>query len=467
MRRLITAIVTTFVLQAGLWTGTAVAAQSDLLFGEHHSYSVTMRGNGEAVVTARIVLTNTSDQPMTKFSFEIPKLQVTELTGYQQHIPNVCQSGGPLPLTPSNGPAKDTSSNSTGTAVIAPPVRCLTNTQQYYLQDQYGSSGSTYTRLQFDNLGGTKYSVTLPTAVGPQDSTGLLLGYAGRGYAQGRFGAYSFDFQTLRVGERVKDATVAVDVDGDQYLLDGQTKVSYGAARGSKAAASLPNSAATSNSSLDTIAYGLGQGGEINKEAKDLAAGDTFSVKGTYADASWKLHPGTLTSLGLVGLAVLGVVIWAVRRMRKARPVKVEAKSDAPSKPEVKPADEKVLLARLPTRFADPLIILVALGSVIAVGLITWALLYFTNQQNYSSDTFTEVITFIAAILAYVLVVLGPVVWLAAQRKDWKVAVYMVVWQVMWLVVLIVVYVFGISRLIDMQSNNPGIIQTGGAIQPD
>jgi len=464
MRRVVLALISAFVLQAGLWTGTATAASSDLLFGEQHSYSVTMRGNGEAVVTARIVLTNTSDQPMTKFSFEIPKLQVSELTGYQQHIPDACQYGSTVPLGSTN---KAASSSASGAAAppIVQPNRCVSNTQQSYLQYQYGDTNSNYTPLKFDNLGGNKYSVILPMAVGPQDSTGLLLGYAGMGYAQGRFGVYSFTFQTLKVGERISDATVAVDVDGDQYLLDGQSKVSYGTTGVSKGAAALPTGTANSANSLDSIAYGLGQGGEINKEAKDLASGDTFAVKGTYADAAWKLHPGRLVLLGLLGLALLGLATWLVRRIRHPKPTEIRANSPEPLKPELKHMDEKAGLAKKTVSFADPMIILVALGSVVAVGLITWAVVYLGNQNSYTQDPFTDVLTIIAEILAYVLVVVGPVVWLAAQRRSWRVAVYMVIWQVAWLLVLIIVYVFGISGLIS--SGNGSIPPGGGVIQPN
>src|SRR4249920_2212292 len=97
-----------------LLPATAAAVSSDLLFGQQHSYTVTMRGNGEAVVLARLSFTNTGDQPQKTFSFQIPgSSEPSELIGFQQESPLTCNRyGTPTPLSSQNS-----SSGSSGTGV--------------------------------------------------------------------------------------------------------------------------------------------------------------------------------------------------------------------------------------------------------------------------------------------------------------------------------------------------------------
>jgi hypothetical protein len=58
-------------------------AQSGLFFGQDHKYSVIFRGNGEAVVYARIALTNGDEDILRDISFEIPGVDPSEMVIYQ------------------------------------------------------------------------------------------------------------------------------------------------------------------------------------------------------------------------------------------------------------------------------------------------------------------------------------------------------------------------------------------------
>jgi hypothetical protein len=404
-----------------------------------------MRGNGEAVVTARIDLTNSGDQPEKSFAFEIPQLSVSSLDGYQQQFTSPVCTG--IYSTPNSTPGA-----TGGSSAILPRPCPLAQ------QPDIATVGS-YSKLTFVNEGNGKYHTELPTAIQPQGTATLLIGYAGTGYATEHLGAWTINFQTLKVNERVKTASVGLDVDTDMYLLDAKSKVNY--QRGSGAAVSLPaiSNGAAASKALDDVASSIG-GGAISKEADNLAAGENLTVHGTYADAAWKLYPGRVAALALGGLAVLVFVAWLVRRMnRRVHPVVPAAE---PVKSVTRPGAKQLEGQHLPSSLADPQIILAALGSAVATGLITWALMYVGNQDSVSVDTFTEVIMAIVGILAYVLVVVGPVVWLAMKRRDWRVAVYMFVWQVAWLLVILLVYVFGLRALLSQPSSDPGIIQPMG-----
>ncbi|MEO0075854.1 MAG: hypothetical protein ABIK31_07140 [candidate division WOR-3 bacterium] len=54
------------------------STQGELFFGQNHSYTVIFRGNGEAIVYAKIAITNPDEKQLTEFSFEVPKVSPTK-----------------------------------------------------------------------------------------------------------------------------------------------------------------------------------------------------------------------------------------------------------------------------------------------------------------------------------------------------------------------------------------------------
>jgi hypothetical protein len=426
-----------FLVQGVMWAAPA-AAESDLLFGQQHSYSVTMRGNGEAVVTARIVLANTADKPLTSFAFEIPGLKMGDLVGYQQQLVPECLNYGDPKSSGEGTPASGT-----------PQVELLQRPCSVYAQPDYSqpvdsSAANNYSRLIITNSGGSKYQVQLPKPVPPQESTALLLGYSGTGYATRQFGMYRFNFQTIKVQQRIKTATVALDVDSGLFLQDGKSKVNYESnASGSAASLSAGASGAPSSKSLDSIAYGVGQdNGAVYKETHDLAAGESYSVRGSYADAAWKLHPWRVGGLAALGVGMLALAVWLVRRVGRKRPVAA------------KTAHESKAGHAWPS-LLDPVFIVIGLSSAVAVGLLTWGVAYYGQQTLPYEDSFVNTISMVIEVLAYGLLVAGPALWLAAWRRDWRVAVNVFVWQVVWLTALLMVYQFGIRPLLPDSVGTP------------
>jgi hypothetical protein len=432
--------------KAALWLGIFVAqlvfaapvqAAEDLLFGQQHYYTVTMRGNGEAIVTARLLFSNTGDKALSTFSFEIPGLKVGEIAGYQQQVQGPCTSYGGS----NTGTIKTTPQTTTTTR------ECLKYAEPDYLSPVYGGT-STYDKLKIKDEGSGKYSVTLPKPVEVEKSSALLLSYTGQGYATNRLLSYGINFQTIKVSERVKLATVGLDVDTGLYLLDGKSKVNY-----SSEAADQSVSAGASARQLDSVAYSIGKTGTLTEEAKDLAAGESLSVKGTYADAAWKLHPWRILFLVVLGLAVLGLLLWLWRRARRV-PTVVAAAEPAP-KPKAVAKAVPAETASKAVAFADPLFIAAGVASAAALGLLTWGSLASTELYNYE-DEFSRLLTVILFLMGYALALVGPAVWVGARRRDWRAGLYTFVWQVVWLVVLLLVYQVGIRPLLeDAKSVSP------------
>src|SRR3990172_5741276 len=51
--------------------------------GQDHAYTVVFRGNGEAVVSARVVLTNKGEEPLSEISLRVPFVEPKDVFVYQ------------------------------------------------------------------------------------------------------------------------------------------------------------------------------------------------------------------------------------------------------------------------------------------------------------------------------------------------------------------------------------------------
>jgi hypothetical protein len=323
-----------------------------------------------------------------------------------------------------------------------------TNTPDYFNDTDF--TGSTYTKLTIKDEGSGAYSINLPTAVAPSSSSALILSYRGTGYATKQLtGAYNFKFQTIKVNDRIDNLTVSVGVDADQYLDGGNAAVNYAA--GSTPKSAMANGAmmsGASNAQLDTIANQIGQDGSITKTAKDLNVNESFSVKGTYADAIWKLHPWRLALGILAVLLIVAVLIWTGLRLRKKGLVHLPAST---------PATPEHASPRATAGVLDPGTILAGLFSALLLAALIWGFAAYTNQAD-TTDVFTTTLTTILVMLVGALVVIVPIVWLSVRRHDWKIAAFVTIWQVLWLIAVLAIYQLGFRANDPMMT--PGGIDT-------
>src|SRR3989344_9178880 len=58
---------------------SGVSAQTELLFGQNHFYTVIFRGNGEGITYAKIAITNPDEKTFTEVFFLVPKVFLTEI----------------------------------------------------------------------------------------------------------------------------------------------------------------------------------------------------------------------------------------------------------------------------------------------------------------------------------------------------------------------------------------------------
>jgi hypothetical protein len=445
--------------------GSAAAVSSGLLFGQQHSYTVTMRGNGEAVVLARIEFTNTTDSPQTTFSFEIPgKSAPYELTGFQQSYPQTCSRYG----TPVGTPLKSPSAAPNTTTVAPAILPCL----EYYAPDySQPSTSAAYQKLSFKQSG-QKFDVKLPAPVPSQQSGSLLLSYASKAYADSSFGAHSFNFETIKVNQRIARANVAVEVDSDQFL-EGKSTVKYQPNVDSGAISAQAQSAVPSPAALNQIAGSIGQNGEIDKSTNDLAPGDTLIVKGRYASSVFLLRlPAFLVTIGLLALVVLLLLLFRKRIIQHFR-THHTAPKPAPTIAHLATAGP--IAVRTPSSIVSAGNLLGGLISAFGISGVTWFVTWWSqNASSYSDsspysstvDPFSSVLVAIIAILAYILFGLGPGVYLAATSRDWRRLVYVVTFEVLFLVAIAVIYVVIVAPIFVPSGGNGSSAINGGGVQP-
>jgi hypothetical protein len=315
----------------------AITTNSGLLFSQSHAYDVHLRGNGEAIVNARITVTNTSDSDLKSLAYTADKASISEIAAYQQVTAKTC-APVPQPLGTSTEPAKPASdSGSAGpTVVAAPPVNtnCIDadpNTSTNYYYPYYSTSYSKATVA----LNGQAINITLPEVVSPNKQTTIVLAYAATGYVTHRWGALDYSYSTLKADTRIKDLTVAVSVDENYYLAGSKSKVNY---RTPATATDLEsnlktNSGVANGANVDTsYVQNIGQNGAVIKNASQLAPHESFTVAGRYAASRWLLDVPVVLKWVVVLLILAGMYyLWyRVRRQKLAHRETYRQKFDVP-----------------------------------------------------------------------------------------------------------------------------------------
>jgi len=262
--------------------------------GQDQSYSVTFRGNGEAVVTARVVFVNDSGTPLSSLRLRTPRVDPKDILAFQVFREKICsryQSAEPK-------------------QVYTPPI-CLEYQDPDYFQSWYGNDKyqKTKTSLEADTI-----NIALPQSIRPNASGSIILSFRAFGYAKKNlFGTYNFTFETLKTEDRIKALRVGVTTDSDIYLRGGKGKVDYRFEEGMATLKSAEVSAPTANSQLDYYAQQIGQG-EINKTASNLLPLDSYLVKGSFADSRLKLYAKEILIFSGIILVLLYLIIRATRK---------------------------------------------------------------------------------------------------------------------------------------------------------
>lgn len=237
----------------GASTGLTVfpGPANNSLFGQDHKYTVHFRGNGEAVVAAKFVFTNSTDRDQKSFSLVSDDLNAKDFIAYQ---------------------------------ILRPS--CTSPNCNYLNFDFAYPWGARYEKAEVD-YDGEKLAVTLPEPVPVEKTGAVFLYYRSFGYTEKEWtGAYEYDFKTLESKESIQNVSVGINVDSDVYLKGAKSSVDF----------AMPEMASMrmadgmmQNSQLDQIVGSVGYG-QITKTASSLAPDESFTVQGAYATSQLALY---------------------------------------------------------------------------------------------------------------------------------------------------------------------------------
>jgi len=416
------------------------AGGSNPLFGQEHHYSLTFRGNGEAVVLLKALFSNQEKSPLSTLTFQVPKVTPEDLLVYQVIKDPICvryriASVPESVVVPVKGEfTKD--------------PNCLEYRGPDYNDFLYGDAKFTRadTSVKEDTL-----EIKLPTHVAPDEAGAVLVYYRSPAYtARDFYGAYDYTFESWKVAAPVTAVTVGISVDADQILQHALGRVEYRQAGGGVTAMSADLASPKASALLNQYYGQVGQG-QLVKQASNLAPSESFTVRGSYADSVVKLYGNEVTAIVLVIAAVIGVVLLLARFVFfKTRRTAREAQKKA----------------TLPNTFT--LASGVVIGSFalsVAVAGFTIGLVFLVNNislYSVASPVYPVALIFVAivAVFIYVLLVLLPALILGLKRGLWwGVALFgsTVLWLAMYLV--IVIFFLLLTRSGDYPQPYPPVIQ--------
>ena len=293
--------------------------------GENHNYSVVLRGNGEAVVTLKAAFSNTlSDkEELRSISLRMPSQAIpSDLTVFQIFAQEYCLRYEPMPYpVPSGMPNQELFYKN-------PSPRCLEYSESDYY-NYYG--GGKYQKARIDYSGDT-LNITLPKAIKSGKQGAVLVYFRAMGFARKNlFGAYKFEFESVKTENSINNLNIGISADTDHFLKGGQGEVEYRYGSGDymlKAPELKDGASQVSSPTIDNVLSQLGQGA-IVRNAANLAPLESYKVKGMYADSRLKLYSKEMFIVLLAVLFILAIVFLVGRKILKlasTAAIKKEAK---------------------------------------------------------------------------------------------------------------------------------------------
>ncbi|OGM02516.1 hypothetical protein A2115_00850 [Candidatus Woesebacteria bacterium GWA1_41_8] len=361
--------------------------------GQDHSYSVTFRGNGEAVVSLKVVLSNKAEQPLKNISLRIPKVEPREIFVYQVLKEPTC-----IRYLTDNSCAETQEPDYYG---------------YYWSKARYQKAESTYS--------GDTLEISLPQAIAANKSGSFFVYFRAMGYAKKNlFAAYKFNFETLKVEDDIRNLTVGISTDSDLVLRGAQGEVNYRFEDAAVSLRAVGGGAASESSAIDTFYSQIGYG-TLVKIASSLAPLESYRVSSSFADSRIKLYGKEIAiGLGIVLLVVIGVaafIRWVLLKTRR-----IEAASTG--------IDSKALLLSSGVSFGSAL--LVSGYTFLAVVAAT----YLTRSISYDMQAPLMIFIVVISFAVYALFLFAPGIYLGVKKGiGW--GIITVFLTIIWLVILL------------------------------
>ncbi len=423
---------------------------SDLFSGQRHSYSVIFRGNGEALTFAKVIFTNTTDEDMTKFTFEVPGVEPSEIEIYQMQLKGKCLAY----LSTSIYTEDDLSDD------ICQQYEEGNYDNDYYYSYYGNNNQAEYSKISGKNLvqDGSKFSLNLPVTVAPNKTSSLVIAYAAKGYVTESFGLFKFNFETIKVPSRIKELKVAIDVDSDLILKGKNATVNYGTTKKTAVTAGVAQDSFSSGR-LDNIIGSIGNYTQLTKTASNLSKSETYTVKGEYSTNWFRLYLDSIVTTVLIIIAIVLAIILLSKYLKRRNGRKKEATAlEAPAADDASAYSVEELASGRPKVVdeANSLPRMAVWGLISATATVV---VYFTMQFISSSGIISQiggysngisVLFGLAGIMMILASLFGPAITVSIKR-GWKYLVPIILFEIFWIVVFVfllaILYSSGLTNM--------------------
>lgn len=258
--------------------------------GQDHSYSITLRGNGEAIVDFKTVFSNFGENVMSELEFQKQDgITLSELIAFQVVRQPRCVQYAPFPLRTQYEETNPSEPN------------CIAySSPDFY---SYWGTDNEFIRLE-PVVEGSTIRIPLANPVESNSAGSILLSYrTSDGISSALLGSYKYEFTTLQVNDKINTIQIGISTDADLVLKGAESQVNY---RTAPAVATLESSdmaIGAKSQQLSTFYQEIGYG-QLNKNASNLQPNESFTVTGSYAESTFQLY-GSEIGIGLMVFAVI------------------------------------------------------------------------------------------------------------------------------------------------------------------
>ncbi len=328
----------------------------DNLFGQNHSYSVYLRGNGEVVVNAKFVFTNENAADFNTFVLKTDGQTLNNLVAYQIVKEPECVSYTPTSV-------------------------CI----QYRDADYSYLWGAKYLKADVD-YDGEKLAVVLPRTIAENNTSAVFLYYRSFDFTRKELAGYNYNFSSFKVNTAIQNIAVGINTDSDIYLKGVTSAVDYAYPSTTDIAiAGNENKSAKLDQIINTIGYG-----KITKNASNLAANEQFEVKGEFATSYLGLYAQEIViSIGIILFTLFILLVGVKKLTRRGQP-------------------ESIIFQSFGLAFASSL----------TLTLITSLVYLFTKSNTYIQYQIGILVIFllIFLVLLYASLFLAPVIYMGLKH---------------------------------------------------
>lgn len=396
MRKLFTILVLMIsVVLSGTHQSLAVASNSmpiaidrpsTDIFGQDHYYSLTLRGNGDVLVSGRLLFSNTDSMPLSGYTLHIPSGKVNDITVYQVSRNRICEQYDSYDY-----PIYDQSYPNIKRPT---PLNCIKYQEPAYYD--YLSGQNTYTKATF-TYSNNKINIFLPKAINPGGNAGILIFYRAQNITKKSIlGAYTYEFQTLKVPSVIHTLQVGIAPDSDLYIKASKGRVQYNSSQHITSAIMKNDATGVSSPQLDTYHQQIGQGSVV-KSASSLQPLDSYTVKGTYADAQWKLYGNEIGIAVLVFGVLIGLLIFVVKKLTKTSHLQSSRRT------------QSIILVGILSTVSTFCIVTYTVGVYVMIRMLQFG-------YYYQSSIIISLLVFVVSSGIYLILLIGPAVWIGVTR---------------------------------------------------